>query len=190
VLASCTGAALSDWLYLGFGLLENPATGKCLAVPSATVGTQADVATCTGSNLQTWQLPDGLVSSAAGGGCMDDTGGNSAPGTQVTLATCDATKPEQLWSVNPSTGWLTVPQIYFSTCLSPGGNSSLDGAKAVIEDCDTAPGGDIVWLVGPGGELIDAASGKCLDDPGSGGPGTGLLQEDCYGLPGEIWAIN
>jgi hypothetical protein len=47
-----------------------------------------------------------------------------------------------------------------------------------------------IWLPGPGGELINAASGKCLDDPGDGPSGTALTQEDCYGQLGELWAFN
>jgi hypothetical protein len=46
-----------------------------------------------------------------------------------------------------------------------------------------------VWLVAPGGELINNYSGRCLADS-RGGTGTALVQEDCYGLADEIWAVN
>ena len=47
-----------------------------------------------------------------------------------------------------------------------------------------------LWLPTPNGELINTNSGRCLADPGNGPAGTKLVQEDCYGQAGEVWAIN
>jgi len=30
----------------------------------------------------------------------------------------------------------------------------------------------------------------CLTDPGGGGAGTALVQQDCYGEPGQVWGLN
>jgi len=47
------------------------------------------------------------------------------------------------------------------------------------------------WLIGPNGELINANSGRCLDDPGgSTVNGTQLDQQDCYGNVSEVWAAT
>ena len=48
-----------------------------------------------------------------------------------------------------------------------------------------------IRLVGPNGELINANSGRCLDDNGgSTVNGTQLDQQDCYGSVPEIWAAT
>jgi hypothetical protein len=47
------------------------------------------------------------------------------------------------------------------------------------------------WTIGPNGELFNLNSGRCLADPGdSTTNGTRLVQEDCYGQAGEIWAVT
>jgi len=47
------------------------------------------------------------------------------------------------------------------------------------------------WLVGPGGELINAHSGDCLADPGNKtANGTALKLGACYGRAGETWAVT
>ena len=47
------------------------------------------------------------------------------------------------------------------------------------------------WAIGPNGELFSLSSGRCLADPGNSTTnGTGLVQEDCYGRAGEIWAVT
>jgi hypothetical protein len=69
----------------------------------------------------------------------------------------------------------------------------LDGTPAILASCESAANGnniDQIWVPGPGGELINALSGKCLADPSAGGAGTSLAQQDCYGSADEIWAIN
>jgi hypothetical protein len=73
-----------------------------------------------------------------------------------------------------------------SGCLEEKG--LLDGQFTSYENCgiviNSATG---FWVPGPAGELINANSGRCLDNPGLG---RRLVQEDCYGQPGEVWALN
>lgn len=69
-----------------------------------------------------------------------------------------------------------------------GGGFHRDGVGMNSGFCDAGYAQD--WLVGPGGELINEASGLCLDDPGNSRvAATHLVQEDCYGQLGETWAI-
>jgi hypothetical protein len=84
--------------------------------------------------------------------------------------------------------WQAFGGLYVSPngCLQEKG--LLDGQFTSYESCTDAtntPNG--FWVPGPGGELINVNSGRCLDDTGTGAR---LVQEDCYGLPGEIWALN
>ena len=72
-----------------------------------------------------------------------------------------------------------------------GASLRRDGTSPVVSGCSgsTPPAG--IWLDGPHGELINQGTGLCLDDPGNNTTsGTQVLLEDCYGQPGEIWALN
>jgi len=74
-------------------------------------------------------------------------------------------------------------------CLAVSGGSRQDGAVVDLARCSGA--GSERWLPGPGGELLNGRSGRCLADPGnSSAAGTTLVQEDCYGQRGEIWAVS
>ena len=47
------------------------------------------------------------------------------------------------------------------------------------------------WFPAPGGELLNGGSGRCLADPGNTrAAGARLIQEDCYGQPGELWGVS
>jgi hypothetical protein len=191
VLATCNAARSQDWQYLGTGLLANLSDGRCLAVPATSSGTAVKVETCTGSGLQSWRLPAGpLVSAVAPGGmnlCLDNPGNASFASTKVKAATC-AAGAEQNWTLRPD-GSITSST---GLCLS-GKESLLSGSAIVISFCDSSastPDFSQLWIPGPGGELINEASGRCLADPGNAGAGTVLRQEDCYGEAGEIWSIS
>jgi hypothetical protein len=47
-----------------------------------------------------------------------------------------------------------------------------------------------LWFPARASQLINVATGMCLSDPGSAGPGTALVQQDCYGEPGQVWGLN
>jgi hypothetical protein len=68
VLSACDpGSASQQWVFLGFGLLENLATGSCLsAAPSLAIGTKVGVAACAGTANQAWNLPEGPIIDGAG----------------------------------------------------------------------------------------------------------------------------
>jgi len=183
VLAACDpGSASQHWVYIGFGLLQNPATGACLsAAPSLGNGTTVGVAACAGTRNQTWNLPDGPIITGAGADCLDNPETFPVLGTQSDVAGCVTTEPAQQWSVF-NNGF--IGQRF---CLQVRGGSLLDGGIVDVDSCFVA--GDL-WLPTPNGELINTNSGRCLADPGNGPAGTKLVQEDCYGQAGEVWAIN
>ncbi len=185
VLAACDpGSASQQWVYLGFGLLDNPATGSCLsAAPGLGNGTTVGVAACAGTSNQLWDLPAGPIITGAGPACLDNPGNSNSVPTQSDVIGCVTAAPAQQWTVY-GTGIIASST---SHCLGVLGGSLLDGGIVGIESC-SIPGEQ--WLPTPNGELVNTNSGRCLADPGNGPGGTKLVQEDCYGQAGEIWAIN
>jgi hypothetical protein len=84
----------------------------------------------------------------------------------------------QHWYHSWSTG--TVESL--GRCLDVTGNSTAEGAKIQLHDCD-GPGGE-VWVPQSNGTVVNPQSGMCLDDPsGNTGNGTQLQIWDC--LPND-----
>ncbi|MEZ0095055.1 hypothetical protein ABH925_006254 [Streptacidiphilus sp. EB129] len=46
-----------------------------------------------------------------------------------------------------------------------------------------------VWSPQPDGQLVNPQSGKCLEDPGSGPSGTGLVIYDCTSGADQTWTL-
>ena len=182
VLAACDpGSASQQWVYIGFGLVENPASARCMsAAPGLGDGTTIGVAACAGTRNQAWDLAAAPIITGAGADCLDNPN-ISVLGTQSDVAGCVTAEPAEQWSVE-SNGF--IGQRF---CLQVRGGSLLDGGTVDVDSCFVA--GDL-WLPTPNGELINTNSGRCLADPGNGPAGTKLVQEDCYGQAGEVWAIN
>jgi hypothetical protein len=135
-------------------------------------------------------MPDAPLVSAAGLLCLTDPGGTSRLGEQARAAACDHAAAQR-WSMT-STGTIRSTSGY---CLDGGGSTVLtstdikDGTKVVLNFCN---GRDLHqdWLPGPAGELVNRWSGRCLAEVPGSGQGTGLVEEDCYGSPREIWGLN
>ncbi len=179
VLGNCTGAVAELWGYLGFGALWNLVTGGCLNIASQTAGAQAGTTNCTFVASQTWDLPGGPLLEGAGVLCL-----NNPSGAQVKVSTCDLpTDLTQLWTLR---GDGTISDNS-GLCLAA--NGSFSATPVTVEGCDNSNGAQL-WEPGPGGQMINLGSGKCLADPGNGGPGTTIVQNDCYGDLGEIWGLN
>ena len=189
-LSSCTGAGNQQWFLGGFGVLFNPASAKCLddTGMSTANGRQVDIYTCVGTTNQTWTLTASPVQSGVPGKCLDDTLGSSANGNKIQIFACNGGNTQK-W-VLAADGTLRVN----GKCLDVTGKSLLDGAKIQLWSCLTANGQPVpnqLWLVGPNGELINANSGRCLNDPGGTTVnGTQLDQQDCYGNVSEVWAAT
>jgi Ricin-type beta-trefoil lectin domain len=182
VLAGCDGSASQDWEVSPttssagepVSYLYNPASNKCLNGGGLTTAGQPAVASaCSTAYGEDWAL-DVAVASGLTGQCM------SAGASAADSAACASSDGAEYWQ--------TYGGVFSGAngCLAESG--MLDGGAAGYESCagviDSADG---YWVPGPGGELINLNSGRCLDNPGSG---EDLVQEDCYGLPGEIWALN
>jgi hypothetical protein len=187
VLETCDGASSQQWLISGSaGQLYNTDAGLCLT-GSAVNGTQVLVNGCAASASQAWTLPASPIQSGVGGMCVDDKGDVTSNGNKVQIHACNGTAAQK-WADEAD----ETLRLNGGKCLTVSGSSKLDGANVVLDACATGtPDSDQQWTLGPGGELINANSGRCLDDPGnSTTSGTALVQEDCYGRPGEIWAIT
>ena len=180
LLQTCGGAAAAQWEYqlteTSSGQLEsllfNPASRLCLNGGSLSAGNRVVGSACSTAGSQNWALGNTALVSGLANQCLSFSG--SSPG----ITTCAPADPQQSWL--PGGGNLRST----AGCLAINGQN--DGTRAVLESCAAADNMfEGVWVAGPAGELIDGASGKCLDAVG----GHAQL-EDCYGQPGEIWALN
>jgi hypothetical protein len=66
----------------------------------------------------------------------------------------------------------------------------MSGAAVVVQSCvgsSSNPDFSELWAPGPGGQLVNLGSGRCLSAPD--GAGT-VRQEDCYGTADEVWGLN
>jgi hypothetical protein len=184
-LRRCTGSAGQQWAYQSLDQLVNPRSGKCLDDParSRKDGTQVVLWSCTGSPGESWLLPPGPVLSGLAGRCLTDPHDSASAGTGIQITRCDGSAGQD-WVLKRS-GRLQIR----GRCLSPAGGSSLDDARIELARCSGSVSQD--WLPGPGGELLDAGSGRCLAGPANrAASGSRLAQQDCYGEPGEIWAVG
>jgi hypothetical protein len=184
-LQRCTGSAGQQWADRSLDQLASPHSGKCLDDPgkSRKNGTQVVLWSCSTSGGESWQLPPGPVLSGLAGQCLTDPGNSASAGTRIEIATCDG-RSSQKWVLKRS-GRLQIR----GKCLDIAGASRLDGAAAQLAGCSGSASQQ--WAGGPGGELLTTRSGRCLADQGSkAASGTRLVQEDCYGQPGEIWSVG
>jgi len=91
----------------------------------------------------------------------------------VVLWNCQTYEANQHWYHNWSTGTLGS----LGRCLDVTGNSTAEGAKIQLYDCNGS-GGE-VWVPQSNGTVVNPQSGMCLDDPsGNTANGTQL----------QIWA--
>ena len=186
VEACAKGAADQEWAYLGAGALSNRSDGECLAAKSLTAGARVEVAQCKNLAAQIWTLPAGPIR-AGTAACLADPGISASPGTAVKMQACGISGSQQ-WALN---GDGTI-ESSSGLCLSADGNL-LSESAITVEACDSTPSSldfSEIWIPGPGGELINAESGRCLDDQGNGPAGSPVIQDDCYGEDGEVWGLN
>ncbi|MFD8304451.1 ricin-type beta-trefoil lectin domain protein [Streptomyces sp. NPDC059690] len=122
---------------------------------------------------------DGQVRSGIAGKCLDVSGGNSADGTAVDIATCNGSAA-QAWSAR-SDGTLRA----LGKCLDASGRGTANGTKMQVWDCNG--GSNQQWQSNAGG-YRNPASGRCLDDPQSSATdGTQLVLWDCNGGANQQW---
>ena len=193
VLARCDGSPDELFGYLSSGALANSGTGRCLAATALRPGTRLRTAVCQLSRRrwQRWRLPSGQLLTGAGGRCLDNPAGSSALGARARVARCDGS-PAELWSL----GTLGSVRSSSRFCLDGGGSTVFqfrslpDGTKVVLNFCSGTRDPQQAWLPGPGGELVNGWSGRCLAAGAPGTDGTGLDLQDCYGRADEVWDLN
>ncbi len=189
VLATCQlGSAAQGWIAAGYGMLRNAEGGGCLAVGRVSASQRVRLGPCNESGDVRWTLPAGPLVAGGRGLCAAGSGAGDIPGP-IEVVGCDANTADQMITVHGD-GSIEVTGDCFDVPGPSFISSPLDGTAVVQNLCEGSTQSSQVWLIGPGGELINNYSGKCLDDPGDGGSGTALVQEDCYGSAGEIWAVN
>lgn len=189
VLGICQpGSTAQGWIAAGYGMLRNAEDGGCLAAATMSLGQRVGLGACNEAGDVRWTLPGGALVAGGRGLCAAGGGANNIP-APIRVVGCEANTPDQMITLHGD-GGIEVSGY----CLDVPGPSfvgtALDGAAVVQNLCEGSTAASQIWLIGPGGELINDYSGKCLDDPGDGGSGTALVQEDCYGSSGEIWAVN
>jgi hypothetical protein len=184
-LQPCDGSASQKWAYQSLDHLYHPYSGKCLADPhrSRKNGTPVRLRSCSSAVSESWMLPPGPVLSGVKGRCMADPGGRAAPGSRIEIAVCSGSS-SQKWVLERDATLRIRGQ-----CLNVAGGGLQDGAAVELSDC--SPSTSEQWFRGPAGQLLNGNSGRCLADPANrAASGTKLVQEDCYGEPGEIWTIS
>jgi ricin-type beta-trefoil lectin protein/putative Ig domain-containing protein len=181
-IQSCTASSREQWTYAGGNNVRNAGIGRCLAIHGKpATGGRAVAWTCGASTA--WTLPAAPVLSGVAGLCLSDPRTSNAAGTQIVAARCSGSSAER-WIANRN-GTLEIA----GKCLIVRGASMLSGAAAELAKCTGAASEQ--WQRGPGNELMNANSGRCLADPGdSGKSGTKVVQDDCYSLTGDSWLIS
>src|SRR6266511_3950670 len=106
----------------------------------------------------------------AGGAAASSSPGGAAP---------SATRP-----AGPVTGPIVV---FGGLCLDVSDGATADGTPVQLYACNGT--GAQVWRAQPDGTLLNPRSGRCLDDAGSGPPGTQLIIFACTGSANQRWTL-
>jgi hypothetical protein len=180
-LASFTVNSWSD-TSVTFTVPSPSGTGGQWAITPGTTGT---VAVTTGDgNSNATPLAVGATTGAVTGSaglCLDDRNAATTDDNPIQVYTCNGTNAQQ-WT-RASGGALQV----LGKCLDVNGGDTTNNTVVDLYDCNGT--GAQVWVPQPAGDLVNPQSGKCLEDPGSGGSGTQLVIYDCTGSAAEQWRL-
>ncbi len=118
-----------------------------------------------------------------GGLCLDVRGGTAADGQPMQLFTCNHTAAQTF--AHPAAQTLTV----LGKCLDVAAGATANHALVDLATCTGSPAQ--VWSLRADGELLNPASGRCLDDPdGNTTPGAVQLQiYDCNAGRTQVWKL-
>ncbi|HEY3903319.1 MAG TPA: ricin-type beta-trefoil lectin domain protein [Streptosporangiaceae bacterium] len=179
-LSTCNNGLAQDWQYLGFGFLFSPFTGGCLAPASATAGAQVQAKTCNFvSSNQEWSLPAGPITVGGDSLCL-----NNPSGLTLRVAACNGAASENFAFLADG----LVASIN-GDCLVTDDGDQTQTAVTLTSQCNDQDFFQL-WEPGSFGEITNFNFSLCLSDKNNGGPGTIVVQNDCYGDPGENWGIN
>jgi chitinase len=113
--------------------------------------------------------------------CLDDRAASTADFNPVQVYTCNGTSA-QSWTVG-SGATLQV----LGKCLDVNAAGTANGTVVDLYDCNGT--GAQVWQPQSNGELLNPASGKCLDDTGYGGAGTQVQLWTCGDTANQQWKL-
>jgi len=181
-LVNCSStSSLQQWDLTGYdGEIVNPAHGLCLTDPNSTTAanTQFDVQPCTGIAGQTLVVPASPVTSGIAGKCLADSGG-----TAVSTACTGASAQKVTLGLNGSLQ-------FAGYCIYNAASNPNDGTAIKLLKCNNANYSE-EWGISAYGQIESLTTEKCLAIPGnSTANGAKLELEDCYGEPGELWAVS
>jgi len=136
-------------------------------------------------------VPSGGAVTVGSGDCLDAYGSNgnnepaappAVPGQSVAINTCNG-NPAQVF-----TFWPNGQIEDWGLCMDDNGDSNPSDTPVVnLQVCDG--GYTQLWYEDSTGEIVNAATGNCLDDPGRNTtPGTQLIAYPCHGSPNQLWA--
>jgi chitinase len=113
--------------------------------------------------------------------CLDDRSASTADFSPVQVYTCNGTSAQQ-WTV-ASGNTLQV----LGKCLDIDAAGTANGTTVDLYDCNGT--GAQAWEHQSNGELLNPASGKCLDDTGYGASGTQVQIWTCADTSNQQWKL-
>ena len=118
-----------------------------------------------------------------GGLCLDVRSGAATDGTPIQLYTCNHTAAQQFAYVSNQT------MQTLGKCLNVAGGAIANHTLVELRTCSGAT--SQVWTLQANGELINPASGRCLDDPsGNTTPAAVQMQiYDCNAGSTQVWKL-
>ncbi len=135
-------------------------------------------------------VPTGAAVTVGSGDCMDAWESSNTepaappavPGQPVVINTCIGS-PAQVF-----TFWPNGQIENWGLCLDDGGDSNSSDRPVVnLQVCDG--GYTQLWYENGAGQIVNGATGNCLDDPGSNTtPGTQLRLYPCNNSTAQVWA--
>jgi hypothetical protein len=166
------------------GLSINSATGVISGTPAATGRFPVGVRVTDGSGAFAsvafpWTIPapTGQIT-GVNGLCVDDNTSVTTNGNPIQVWGCDG----QDWTLAADG---TVQE--FGKCMTVNNGGTASGSLVVLWDCTGA--GSQIWHPEANGELFNPASGRCLEDPSSGGWGTQLHAATCTDAADQQWTL-
>jgi chitinase len=113
--------------------------------------------------------------------CLDDRSASTADFNPVQVYTCNGTNAQQ-WTVGSNNSLQTLGK-----CLDVDAAGTANGTKVDLYDCNGTAAQ--AWTHQSNGELLNPASGKCLDDTGYGSAGTQVQIWTCADTSNQQWNI-
>jgi hypothetical protein len=197
---SCQATAVDQhWVHNANGSLET--LGRCLNISiaqgvggtgTAVAGDHTTLWDCNGSGVEQWVAqPNGTLYNPPSGLCLY---GQPSDGYQLQVQPCNASDPDQQFSVN---GGSPVTNVSSGMCVDVlGDDTGTDGTPVDLWDCQPTAV-DQHWVYNSGTEELETL-GRCLNisiAQGVGGTGTAVAGDhttlwDCNGSGVEQWVAQ